>query len=196
MLSVAPPPIPTATNIIIHQPQQEASAQTNGNDSNTFKLYENATYGIKIQYPSNWTIEEGGDEDSDDKVTDVVSFFAPVSNDSEIIAPSLYITIDNPSLNLIENLNEYLTTTINDYNDSQDFKVIESNTNNILGGYPAYKLVYTDVDDDNINYKDMEIGTIIEDKVYSVTYDAAEEEYSVYLPTVQKMIDSFKILTS
>jgi serine/threonine-protein kinase len=196
MLSIALPS--TTTNIIIYRQQQEALAQSNDDDNNnTFKLYENVTYGIKIEYPSNWTIEEEGDEDSDN-VTDVVSFFAPVRNDSETVTPSLYITIDNPPLNLIENLNEYLRTTINDYNDdSQDFQVIESNTNSsTLGGYPAYKLVYTDVDGDNINYKDMEIGTIIGDKVYLVTYDAAEEEYSVYLPAVQKMIDSLKITTS
>jgi serine/threonine-protein kinase len=196
MLSIALPS--TTTNIIIYRQQQEALAQSNDDDNNnTFKLYENITYGIKIEYPSNWTIEEEGDEDSDN-VTDVVSFFAPVRNDSETVTPSLYITIDNPPLNLIENLNEYLRTTINDYNDdSQDFQVIESNTNSsTLGGYPAYKLVYTDVDGDNINYKDMEIGTIIGDKVYLVTYDAAEEEYSVYLPAVQKMIDSLKITTS
>jgi PsbP-like protein len=192
------PPIPTP-NIIYQQQPQEALAQTNHNNknnNNAFKLYENATYGINIQYPSNWTIEEGGDEDSDDDVTDVVSFFAPVENDSETVAPSLYISIDSVSSNRNENLNEYLTTTINDYNDSQDFKVIESSTNSSsLGGYPAYKLVYTDVDENNINYKDMEIGTIIGDKVYFVTYDAAEEEYSVYLPTIQKMIDSLKITT-
>ena len=196
MLSIALPS--TTTNIIIYRQQQEALAQSNDDDNNnTFKLYENITYGIKIEYPSNWTIEEEGDEDSDN-VTDVVSFFAPVRNDSETVTPSLYITIDNPPLNLIENFNEYLRTTINDYNDdSQDFQVIESNTNSsTLGGYPAYKLVYTDVDGDNINYKDMEIGTIIGDKVYLVTYDAAEEEYSVYLPAVQKMIDSLKITTS
>jgi hypothetical protein len=96
-------------------------------------------------------------------------------------------------------LNEYLTTTINDYNDTQDFKVIESNTNSsILGGKPAYKLVFTDVDDDNNYYKSMEIGTIIGDKIYFVTYDAEgeEERYSDYLPTVQKMIDSLNITTS
>jgi hypothetical protein len=103
-------------------------------------------------------------------VSHIVSFFAPVRNDLETDGPSFYISyisIDNPlSSNLIENLNEYPITTINDYNDTQDFKVIESNTNSsILGGKPAYKLVFTDVDDDNNYYKSMEIGTIIGDKI-------------------------------
>jgi hypothetical protein len=58
-------------------------------------------------------------------------------------------------------LNGYLRTTINEYNDTEDFKVIESNTNSILGGKPAYNLVFTNVYDDDINYESMDIGTII-----------------------------------
>jgi hypothetical protein len=71
----------------------------------------------------------------------------------------------------------------------------ESNTNSTLGGKPAYKLVYTDVED-GINYKTMEIGTITADRLYYVEYLAEEEQYPDYLPTVQKMIDSLKITTS
>ena len=87
--------------------------------------------------------------------------------------PSLYVSIDNPPPNLNEKLNEYLATTINDYNDTPDFKVIESNTNSILAGKPAYKLVYTDVED-GIDYKTLEIGTLMGNKVYFITYDAEE----------------------
>lgn len=187
--------LPTLTNIIS---QQQAAAQTNY-DSN-FKLYENPTYEIQIQYPFDWTIKEG-DEDIDDDVTDIVSFVATVSNDSETYEPYIdisYTSVDIPlSSNVNENLNQYLTTTINDYNDTlNDFEVIESSTNSVLGGLPAYKLVFTYVDND-IYYERMEIGTIIGDKVYFVTYESEEEEqYSDYLPTIQKMIDSFKINAS
>ena len=183
--------LPTPIDMISQQ--QEASAQTN--DNNTFKLNENPTYGIQIQYPFNWRIDEG-DVDSDDAVTDIVSFVALIGNDSETDGPSLYMSIDNQSSNLNENLNEYLTTLIDDYNDTEDFEVIESNTNSTLAGKLAYKLVFTDVYDDDINYESMEIGTIIGDKVYIATYEAEEEQYSDYLPTVQKMIDSLKINAS
>ena len=183
-------PIPTS---VIYQ-QQEAVAQTT-DDNNTFKLYENATSAIHIQYPFNWTIDEG-DAYPDDDFTDIVSFFAPVGNDPESEGPSLYISIDSLLSKQNENLSEYITTTINDYNDSQDFKVIESDTNSVLGGKPAYKLVFTDVYDDDTNYRSMEIGTIIGDKVYLLSYEAEEEQYLDYLPVIQKMIDSFKILTS
>jgi len=195
MVSVA---LHIPTNFIHHhQRQQVAVAQTNDDENNnTLKLYENATYAIHIQYPFNWTIEEG-DAYPDDGYTDIVSFFAPVENDPESGLPSLYISIDSLSSNRNENLSEYLKTTINDYyNDSEDFKVMESNANSILGGKPAYKLVFTDVDDDGTNYKGMDIGTIIGDKVYLLSYEAEDEkQYSEYLPIIQKMIDSFKIIS-
>jgi hypothetical protein len=42
----------------------------------------------------------------------------------------------------------------------------------------------------------MDIGTIIGDKVYLLSYVTQREQYSDYLPTVQKMINSLKIMTT
>src|SRR5918999_2328342 len=178
------------TNTIIHQ--QEAFAQTT---DNTFKRYENPTYGINIQYPSNWRIDEG-DVYADDYVTDIVSFIAPMRSDTESYAPSLSVSIDNPPPNLNENLNEYLNRITNDYDDIlKEFELIESDTNSILAGKPAYKLVSI-YEEDGIDYKSMEIGTIIGDKVYFITYYAEEEQYSNYLPTIQKMVSSLEMTQS
>ena len=88
-----------------------------------------------------------------------------------------------------------LTSLITDYNKTlTDFNLIESNTNITLGGgnNPAYGLIYTDRED-NINYKTMEIGTIIGDRIYYIEYIAEEKQYSNYLPTIQMMINSLQI---
>jgi hypothetical protein len=198
MLLVA---LPNSTNTIIHNQQQlrQALAQANDNNNkntNSFRTYKNPAYGIQIQYPSTWIIY-AGDMFFDDDAIDIVSFLGPVKSDTKAHAPSLYISIVNPppsDLNL--NLNEYLTRITNDYKAKlKEFKVIESNTNSILAGKPAYKLIFTD-EEDEIYYKTMDIGTIIEDKVYFLSYVVQREQYSDYLPTVQKMIDSLKITTS
>ena len=174
------------TNTIIHQ--QEAFAQTN---DNTFKRYENPTYGTNIQYPSDWRAD-GGDTYANDYVTDIVSFIAPIRSNTEAYASSLSISIDN----LLPNLNEYLTRITTDYSDTyEDFNVIDSDTDSILSGKPAYKIVFTD-EEYGIDYKSMEVGTIIEDKVYFVTHYAKEEQYLDYLPTIQKMISSVKMTKS
>jgi hypothetical protein len=200
MLLVA---LPNSTNTIIHHQQQlqRALAQANDNNNknknnNSFRTYENPAYGIQIQYPSTWIIY-AGDMFSGDDAIDIVSFLGPVKSDTKAHAPSLYISIISlppPDLNL--NLNEYLTKITNDYKAKlKEFKVIESDTSSILAGKPAYKLIFTD-EEDEIYYKTMDIGTIIEDKVYFLSYVVQREQYSDYLPTVQKMIDSLKITTS
>ena len=91
-------------------------------------------------------------------------------------------------------LDEYATSLITDYNKTlTDFNLIESNTNITLGGNnPAYGLVYTDRENDT-NYKTMEIGTIIGDRIYYVEYIAEEKKFSNYLPTIQRMINSLEI---
>jgi hypothetical protein len=198
--------LPNHTNTIIHQ-QRQALAQANDdnnnkNNNNSLRTYENPAYGIQIQYPSTWVVYVGDvfsdNDDNNDSSIDIVSFLGPVKGDTKAYAPSLYISIDNPlpsDLNL--NLNQYLTRITNDYEAGlKEFKVIESDTNSsILAGRAAYKLVFTD-EEDEIYYKTMDIGTIIGDKVYSIRYAAEKEQYSDYLPTVQKMINSLNITTS
>jgi hypothetical protein len=190
MLLVA---LPNRTNTTIHQ-QRQALAQENDDDNNknnnknknnSFRTYENPAYGIQIQYPSTWIVYAddvfSDNDDNNDASIDIVSFLGPVKSNKEAYAPSLYISIDNPpspsDLNL--NLNEYLTRITNDYEAGlKEFKVIESDTNSsILAGKPAYKLVFTD-EEDEIYYKTMDIGTIIGDKVYSIRYAAEKEQYS------------------
>ena len=92
-------------------------------------------------------------------------------------------------------LEEYADSLITDNETLTDFNPIELNTNITLGegnNDPAYRLIYTDRED-NINYKTMEIGTIIGDKVYYIRYNAEEKKYSNYLPTIQMMINSLQI---
>jgi hypothetical protein len=197
MLLVA---LPNRTNIIIDQHRQ-ALAQANDDDNNnknnnSFRTYENPAYGIQIQYPSSWIIYAGDVFSDNDPSIGIVSFLGPVKSDTEAYAPSLYISIDNPPADLNLNLNECLARITNDYKVGlKEFKVIESDTiSSILAGKAAYKLVFTD-EEDEIYYKTMDIGTIIEDKVYSIRYAAEKEQYSNYLPLVQKMINSLNITT-
>ena len=93
------------------------------------------------------------------------------------------------------NLKEYATSLITYFNKTlTDFNLIESNTNITLGGgnNPTYGLIYT-YKEDGTDYKRMEIGTIIGDRIYFIRYNAEEKQYSNYLPTIQRMINSLQI---
>ena len=155
--------------------------------------YQNSSFGIRIQYPANWTKDEQ-DFDANDTITNIVTFMSPLTSKFDIYSENLGISIEglsNPNMTL----NGYASSLITDYNKTlTDFNLIELNTNITLGGgnNPAYRLIYTDRED-NINYKTMEIGTIIGDKVYYIEYIAEEKKYSNYLPTIQMMINSLEI---
>ena len=77
---------------------------------------------------------------------------------------------------------------------SADFHMIESNTGSSLAGRPAYNLVFTDLSADKVRIKAIKFGTIINGNLYSFSYYADTDKYSHYLPLVQRMIESLKIV--
>lgn len=154
--------------------------------------YENSTYGIRIQYPANWTKDEQ-DSNPADSVTNIVTLYSPLDSRVDEYSENVGVSVENLT-NANITLEQYTDSLTDNYNETlTDFKVIESNTNTTLGDNPAYKLVYTDKEDD-INYKTMEIGALVGDKVYFIEYFAEENYYSKYFPTIQKIIESVEVV--
>jgi hypothetical protein len=152
-----------------------------------FLTYENSTFGIKMQYPSSWDKQENGTRQ--DTQTDLVTFFPPDSHSNA----SLDITVDDISDEKGIPLTQYANDSISDLNQSlKDFKLIGSTTNNVLAVLPAYKSIFTYMDENTI-YKDMEIGAVKGDKAYILTYEAGMNEYDKYLPIIQELIKSFQV---
>ena len=152
--------------------------------------YQNSTAGIKLQYPSNWVKQENGTRQ--DTQTDLVTFTPPTINSNA----SLDITVDDITDSLGTTLAQYGSDEIGSLKQqfaNNDFNLIESKSSIILAGLPAYRIVYTSVDQ-NTTTKDMEIGAIKGGKVYLLTYEAGPNEYDKYLPIALKMIDSFKLI--
>jgi hypothetical protein len=161
------------------------------NLTNAILTYQNNSYGIRIQYPANWTKSEQ-ELDPNDNVTNIVALSSPLLSTFDNFSETLAISTETLS-NQNMTLKEYATSLVTDYNKTlTDFKLIDLNTKIVLGGKPAYGLTYTDRED-NINYKTAEIGTIIGDRIYYVEYIAEEKQYSDYLPKIKMMIDSLQI---
>ena len=146
-----------------------------------YLTYENPIYQIKIQYPADWEKKDqglGGDN--------VVKFVLPQQR-----FPSLFVQIED--LDSSKLLQEYTYDKINHLRQLfLDFNIIEQNPTS-LAGNNAYKIVYT-FTLEQINYKRMDIWTIKDDRVYIINYLVEMGKYSSYLPTIQKMVDSFEIV--
>jgi serine/threonine-protein kinase len=152
--------------------QQTTIAQTNSK----FVTYDNPTFGVRIQYPSDWgRLDLSFLQDSAD-----IDFY-PLADTS--LAKNVKIQVINlPSRNMT--LEEYTNSQINPLEE----KLLKSNTTT-LAGIPGYEIVFTSVQ----GLKTMQVWTIKDDKGYIITYVAKEEDYENDLQIAQKMIDSFEI---
>ena len=167
--------------------KQTVFAQQTTKPTTNFLPYVNSTYGIKLQYLSSWDKEENGTRQ--DTETDVVAFSPPAINSNA----SLDISIDDISDEKGIALAQYASSGVSDLKQSlQNFNLVGLTTNSVLAELPAYKSIYTNVDQNTI-FKDMEIGAIKGDKAYILTYEAGTNEYDKYLPIIQEMINSFQI---
>lgn len=183
------------SNTLYYILPQEAIAQAaqhrNVND-NKMLTYENSTYAMRMQYPSNWHKEENVSSGSDKNSTlvDVVKFDSPSKNASDAFSESLDLKVDNISNIQPITLAKYSNYTIEDLR--KDFKIIELDTNTSLSGNPAYKLIYTGVGE-GVNLQAILVLTIKGDNAYIISYNAEPTKFSFYLPTLQEMINSFQI---
>jgi hypothetical protein len=165
---------------------QEAIAHVN------MLTYENSTYGILMQYPSNWQKEENVSSGSDNNsmLVDVVKFISPTKNASDTSSESFDLKIDNISDLQPITLAKYANNSIEDLR--KDFDIIKLDRNASLSNNPAYKLVYTGVEE-GVNLQAILILTIKGENAYIISYNAEPTKFSYYLPTLQKMINSFQI---
>jgi eukaryotic-like serine/threonine-protein kinase len=157
--------------------QQIAIAQT---AEISFVPYSNPKFGISIQYPANW-----GRLD--------LSF---LQNDSADIN---FYPLDDPSgaLSVRIQVNSLLrskSTTFDEYTnmkiDSTEGQIIESNSTT-LAGLPAHEIVIS-----NSVLKTMQVWTLKDDRVFTITYQAEEEDYQNDLQVAQRMINSFGIINN
>jgi hypothetical protein len=154
-----------------------------------YLMYQNDKLGIQIQYPPGWHVREIGGQPTGN-VTDIVSFSPPNTAGSGDVQVSIDSSGDNQSL--ASYLSDVIASGQQDY---RDFKVISANTIGTLSDNPAYSLL-TGYVDAGINYKTLETGTNIDNKVYFITYDIEATNYGTYLPYVHKIINSFKVSSS
>jgi len=72
-----------------------------------------------------------------------------------------------------------------------DLELIELSSTNLTNtAIPAYKLVAS-LTEEGTDF--MQIFAIKDDKVYSILYSSEKTRYSTYLPTIEKMINSFEV---
>lgn len=153
--------------------------------NNTFLTYQNkSTLGIAIQYPINWKRIE-----ADDKA---LIFLPPSKQDrfSEKLTVAVFgidskISADQLASGAINNYGGQLT----------DFFIINSKPIT-LGSMPGYMLLYTYTVTGAGTITAMDIGIKDLNKAYVISYSAQQPEYYTYAAAVEKMIESFRVISA
>ena len=169
------------------------------NSTRYFLTYVNSTYGIKMQVPSNWDLQEVGNRLNDSSITIIrltPSFDIHRSFDTDPSDGSTYLDINEQKYFRNMSLDSLMKNNINiiknDKNTS-DFKLMSSTTNAILAGQKAYTLVYASTYNGLITIT-MDSATLCGDRIYSATYSAEPLNYVEFGETAQKMFGSLKLI--
>lgn len=154
--------------------------------------YENATYGVRMLYPSTW-VQQDRTVSGDEGIIVVSQFSTP---EEEIGSyASVLIVIETPQST---DIGGYLNDSIDSFMQDPtytDFQVLSSDTGNIsLANMPAYSLEATYTNADFGSQHLLEVGTIIDNKGYFIQYQADPPVYQTYFPIVERMIESFEIM--
>ena len=173
-----------------------ANSVSNSNNSIIFNNYENDEVGVSLKYPSTFLIDESNSNDT----VKQVSFF-PAYDDDSGLSPETFISLFEvyvqtfypPVFYSPDNISSYLEDRTNAVQeDDQDVTIVEASTDSLLAGHPAYKLV-TRSYSGNETLDTTEYGIIVNDKLYSVSYEVNTSDYQNSLPIANKMIYSFNI---
>ncbi|HEX7208454.1 MAG TPA: PsbP-related protein, partial [Nitrososphaeraceae archaeon] len=152
-----------------------------------FLTYENLLLGIKMQYPSNWTVSDTALRD----YNDVVAFYSPLQNFSDALPAQLVLSMVRYSQNV--SLDEYTNLSLSALNQSQQFIVNES-TPFTLANNPAHKIIFSAISPtEQINFNVMQIWTSIGNKLYILSYNAEAPKFSKNLPTIEQMLQTVEI---
>jgi hypothetical protein len=192
-----------------HVYAQTEIASVSSNNYNTFSLYENAQYNFDMQYPSNWQkieftqgIERGGRNT-------VVNFLSPSEGTVDKFREYFIVEVGDlrpqqgiamPSPSSFSLLTEYVKHQISEYKKLyQGFQLTESllnktGNNSSPNDYSqSYKIVYTYDDATAGKIKIIELYLLKNNKIYLLSFHSEASNYSKFLPTIQKIVDSVHI---
>jgi hypothetical protein len=151
-----------------------------------FLTYDDIITGFSIKYPTDWERAQHLDKS--------VTFLAPRESNSdtnpadtnraglgimviEVESNKTLASITQNQLNKLKNL----------YPDIQILESMET----IFLGHPSHMIIFTATDNTQSMRKAMQFWFKEDNKAFLMTYKSDNQRYSKYLPTIDKMLNSF-----
>ncbi|HXW11189.1 MAG TPA: PsbP-related protein [Nitrososphaeraceae archaeon] len=146
-----------------------------------FLTYDDLITGFSIKYPQDWDRAQHLDKS--------VTFHAPKESNSDINPADLGIMVIQVGSNttLTSITQNQLDTLKKLYPDFQIHESVET----VFLGHPAHMIIFTATDNTETMRKAMQIWFKEDTKAYLVTYKSDNERFSKYLPTIDRMLNTF-----
>jgi hypothetical protein len=146
-----------------------------------FLTYDDIITGFSIKYPPDWERAQHLDKS--------VTFLAPTESNSDTNPAGLGIMVIEVESNktLASITQNQLNTLKNLYPDIQILESMET----IFLGHPSHMIIFTATDNTQSMRKAMQIWFKEDNKAFLMTYKSDNQRYSKYLPTIDKMLNSF-----
>ncbi|HVE37668.1 MAG TPA: PsbP-related protein [Nitrososphaeraceae archaeon] len=146
-----------------------------------FRTYDDIITGFSIKYPYDW--------DSAQDIDKSVAFHAPKEGNSDTNPADLGImAIEVGSNTTLSTITQNQLNTLKKlYPDFQAQESVET----IFVGHPAHKIIFTATDNTQNVRKAMQIWFKEDTKAFLVTYKSDNERFSKYLPTIDRMLNTF-----
>ena len=146
-----------------------------------FLTYDDIITGFSIKYPPEWERAQHIDKS--------VTFLAPRESNSDTNPAGLGIMVIEVESNstLASITQNQLNTLKNLYPDIQILESMET----IFLGHPSHMIIFTATDNTQSMRKAMQIWFKEDNKAFLMTYKSDNQRYSKYLPTIDKMLNSF-----
>ena len=150
-------------------------------NSEKYADYTNAEYGIDLERPENWSVQE-----SWMSLQPGVTFLSPLANQKDNFQEQVTVSVEELAQALT--LDEYTAQATTQIENSNT--IIEPATTTTFANKEARKVIYQTNDD---RKKLMEVWTIKNRKVYIATYTAEVNKFNKYVKQADKITQSLTI---
>jgi serine/threonine-protein kinase len=150
------------------------------NFSEKYVAYENNHYGIKLDYPEKWSMQE-----EEDFLNPGFLFVSPLESDRDKFQEKVKVSVEELATPL--SLNEYTEISLTEIKKSNS--LVQQPQDITLANREGRKVIYLDSEGN----KHLEMWTLKDGKVYLVNYTAEENKFDRFLRKVEKMIRSLQI---
>jgi len=141
-------------------------------------------YNFSIEYPADWQVREGF-------MGSAAAFFTPTKTEADGFSDYLMVTVEDTSPYLLS-LDDYWNISVEQVRRVIPDANITDSAGTTLSGQEAEMIVFTGTQG-SYRLKWLVVYTIREDRIYSLTYTAEEDNFKEYLSDMEDAISSFEI---